>query len=553
MAFQYPKAKFEYLRDIGKGTPFTVIHREVRKTVGLKTALLIAELEWGFSGHEHSTTKNAHYGMPRYIMPPKKQNKYIPVLADKCDYSSARVFKEQFSFIGEYYPTLTDYFDTVSTGADPFCGKPYVCIYNRKNHYARFMRNPLNAKRFFVDRLNGKPVLELAKSGSSNAKLQFVHEMLFSSSSNTINNVITIDFNKNTKLINEGSITKKTEVFADNSVVSVDPPSKNTTQVGQGKTVEENTNFTNVGTVSTIGTSGCLPGFEGDCTGVGDEITCNGDFVLVEKKPWAKPPKSASKMGASVSSGELQHCFETKTPHKNLADHAYCFDSTKKAPSLNAGALYSAWAKATLTQYPETLLKPPTGKDFGVCDMIINNAREHFNDPEIFSLFNVCFNAWEKGIIQGVLKTDTVLFTFPARLELTFFLKYQTHFMTWYQSSLKMEAQMKKYAEQKKIAAVNIKDAVDGFVVVKSSLPQKESYIDAVSSAGMTYPKSVLSVYPSVAYKDTMEFRLARAEVGNVGVGIIQQIKDYLAKHAVDLAVSLAKTEEYKVTHAKEL
>lgn len=552
MAFQYPKAKFEYLRDIGKGTPFTVVHREVRKTVGLKTALLIAELEWGFSSHEHSTAKNAHYGMPRYIMPPKKQNKYIPILADKCDYSSARVFKEQFSFIGEYYPTLTDYFETVSVGEDPFRGKPYVCIYNRKNHYARFMRNPLNAKRFFIDRLNGKPVLGLVKNSSSKEKVHFVHEMLFSSSSNTVNNVITIDFNKNNKLINEVSITKKKEVLADNFVVSVDPTPNNTEQVGQGKE-EENINFTNVGIGATIGSSRGLPGFEGNCTDTQDEITCKDAAVIVEKKPWSTPPKSAAKMGASLSSGELQGIYEAKAPPQHLADHALSYNSTKQAPSLNAAAFYSAWAKATLAHYPETLLTPPTGKDFGVCKKIISNAREHFNDPEIFSMFNACFKAWEKGIIQGILKTDTVLFTFPARLELTFFLKYQSHFMTWYQSSLKIESHMKKYAEQTKTAAVNTKDAVDGCAVVKSSPPKKESYIDAANSVGMTYPKSVLSVYPSVAYRETMEFRLARAEIGDVGAGIIQQIKDYLAKHAVDLAVSLAKTEEYKVTHAKEL
>lgn len=565
MAFQYPESKFEYLRDLAKGTPFAALHRAMTKTLGVRTALLIAELEWGFSRHEHSTAKNAHYGMPRYIMTPKTKDRYVPVLADNCDYTSARAFKSQFAPVGEYYSTLAEYFEKVESGEDPFNKKPYLCIYNRKKHYARFMRNQTYATKFFFDRLNGKPlpaiieksVLASKLKSSSINELHLPHELLFDGSCNTYNNIISLQSNTTINTIEFTLSIKEEEVLADNFVVCAYPTPNNTEQVGQGKIETESVHFTNGDTVTTMGTSGCLPGFEGNCTDSENEITCKDAGVIADKKPWSKSPKSASKMGASLSSVDVQSCFETKTPHPALATSAYSFNSAKQAPTLNASAVYSVWSNATLHYYPETLLKPPTGKDFGVCKKIISNAREYFDDDDIFALLKSCIKAWEKGIIQGILKTDTVLFTFPTRLELTFLLKYQTHFMTWYQCNLEMEAKIHKNNAQKKLAKINGNKAVtaNGSVVVKSPLPKEESYIEAVNSVGVTYPSNVLHVYPSTAEKETMEFRLARAELdaSPSGVGSAQLIKEYLAKHAVDLAASLAKAEDYKVTYAKEL
>ena len=541
MAFQYPASKFEYLRDIGKGTPFAIVHRLIGKSLGLKTALLIAELEWGFSRHEHSTAKNAQYGMPRYIMTPQKQNKYVPVLADKCSYASARGFKSQFSLVGEYYPTLTDYFDAVSSGVDPFNNKPYVCIYNRKKHYARFMRNPLNAKRFFVDRLNGKPLLRVVQEDKSDPKLHVVHEMPLSSSSNTINNVITVDFNKNNKLINESSITKKEEVLADSFAGSVGFSPETVGGVGKSKSKSTLTNCDSVFTVN-------MKGSAVDAA-KNIEVNCKDAAVAIhETKQQSKPPKSAAKLGAMYSAAETQGKFITKTPVAGLDASAQSFNSAKQAPKINAGVVYSAWAKATLDKHPETLLKPPTIADLSICKKIISNTKIHFEEADVLDVLLACFAAWEKGIIQAVMQKNTTMFTFPARLSLGFLLKHQSHFLTWYNDSQIKQASIRENNKKKALNTNSPVVSTEAGCVVVDSHVVTECSVYAESSAGVTFPLGHYKVYPSKAYLKTFEYLLAKAEHGAnpSTVGKVKLLKENLAKHTLDLEASLAKVEEYK-------
>ena len=550
MAFQYPESKYEYLRDIGKGTPFTIVHKAVQKTLGLKTAMLVAELEWGFSRHEHSTAKNAHYGMPRYITTPKNKNKYIPVLADKCEYASARSFRNQFSSVGEYYGTLTEYFDKVNSGEDPFNKKPYLCIYNRKNHYARFMRNPIHAKHFFIDRLNGTPTEKTIKSSALFSKLQdgthyeqhSVQDVQKRISCTTINYNYEYTFNPITTytVISNSISSTEEEVLAVSFASGVQSTVDEKEIVGKVKT-------------KTLESLPEICHWHYGVFGASNfkENNSEGYVVIKENKPMVAKPKSSAKLSTVVSSGELVHHFEGKPPKGELDTSAYSFNSAKKAPALNAQTLYLEWAKATLEQHPEMLLKPPTKALFGMCNHIIKGSREHFEDDSILGMLRAFIKGWASGVIQVYLSEQTPLFTFHSTLELPFILKYLTYFMTWYNEAIEaslasQKASVTKTSDKKSLQTPNhgVQSSNTSTNVKKPANP--DYLIKAVNSAGITYDTWITAVGKLSGYKKSFEWMLARASQDVHDTVTIDKLTALLKQYSVDLDASLAKVEYYK-------